>query len=403
MPRGRKPGTKLSEAHKESLRQALTGNTPWNKGNRRVKIAPDPAIRQAKLQARAEKSAATRRQRTADRYIATAPVEWENVTYHSGPSDYIEAVHRPCGTKLRAQTQTVRRWNWGTDLCHTCVPIFRGTSGAEEDLAAFCNTLGQVQRHLRLDGKEIDIVLPDHHLAIEYDGLYWHSEKAGYPKERHLEKTLLAQKAGLQLVHVFEDEWVHQRHIVEDRLRHLTGHQLQKVGARRCELVEVSAREARQFEEACHLQGSAASSIRLGLRYDGKLLALMTFGRPRYRRDHQWELIRCCVAGGWAVVGGASRLLAAFRSAHTGNIISYADRRWSKGDIYDALGFTLLGTSDPSYFYFKGDLRVNRQTFQKAKLKELPSYQADKTEGQIMAEEGWNRIYDCGTLVYSLT
>jgi very-short-patch-repair endonuclease len=404
MPRGRKPGTKLSQSHREALSASLKGHVPWNKGRKTEKPSSRLSAeekREATLAA-VKKAAVTRKLRTAQKYILSAPGEWSSVQFHAGEGgDLISAVHE-CGAVLQVQPQTIRKWGWSSGLCKKCYPVFRGTSEAEQELADFCRQHTMVGVRQRLASFECDIVLPDHKIAIEYDGLYWHSEKSGYPRYRHLEKTEAIERIGWQLIHVFEDEWVKQRQIVEDRLLHLMKKTKRKVYARRCVVEKIAPALSREFVEKHHIQGAVPAKHHLGLMHEGELVAVATFGRCRFRKDHVWELLRFCSARGTSVIGGASKLLSSFRSQHSGSIISYADRRWSRGGVYESLGFTLLGTSPPAYHYFKGDLRANRLTFQKARLKELPSYDQSLTEAEIMAKEGWNRIYDCGTLIYSL-
>lgn len=42
--------------------------------------------------------------------------------------------------------------------------------------------------------------------------------------------------------------------------------------------------------------------------------------------------------------------------------------------------------------------RFNRISFQKSKLKNMKSYSPEKTESEIMYEEGFLKVYDCGTI-----
>lgn len=400
----------MSEEHKKSLSRALMGNSPWNKGRKASKPAPTQAeldakaaVRKEKIQQRNKNAAAARKLNTVQRYIDSAPPEWTEVEAVREDTVYVKMKHVPCGTVLRIQAQTVRKWNWESGLCKTCNPIFRGVSKAETEVFDVVSNIAQtdVIRHFKIGSLEYDLLVPDRKLLIEYDGLYWHSEKAGYERDKHLLKTQLAEEHGYRLIHLFEDEWVRKRSIVESRLRALCG-MSRRVFARKTEIVELSSSEARSFFEANHIQGYSTSSVRLGLKLNGELLAAMTFARPRYNRAYDWELIRFANVAGTSVVGGAGKLLAEFRRLDFGSIVSYADRRWSDGGLYRALGFNQVGISPPSYWYFKGDLRHNRQTFQKAKLKDLPSYSADKTEVEIMFQEGWNRIWDCGNLIFAL-
>jgi len=59
--------------------------------------------------------------------------------------------------------------------------------------------------------KELDIYIPDLKLAFEYNGLRWHSEKFGCDYNYHLNKTLLCNDLGIRLIHIFEDEWIHNK------------------------------------------------------------------------------------------------------------------------------------------------------------------------------------------------
>ena len=59
-----------------------------------------------------------------------------------------------------------------------------------------------------LNGMELDIYIPSKNVAIEYDGIRWHSEEFGKDRNYHLSKTDLCLKKGVYLIHVFEDEWL---------------------------------------------------------------------------------------------------------------------------------------------------------------------------------------------------
>ena len=131
----------------------------------------------------------------------------------------------------------------------------------------------------------------------------------------------------------------------------------------------------------------------------------MTFGKSRYNKNYTWELLRFCSLKGYNVVGGASKLLSHFRKQYSGSIISYANRRWSNGDLYRKLGFKMIGKTDPNYFYFKdGHTELfSRIAFQKHKLKSLlENFNPDLTEEQNMFNNNYRKIYDSGNLVFFL-
>lgn len=80
----------------------------------------------------------------------------------------------------------------------------------------------------------------------------------------------------------------------------------------------------------------------------------MTFGKCRFDKKHEWEMLRFCCKLGHHVIGGAGKLLKHFERQYAPkSIVSYADRRWSQGKLYEALGFKLDHASAPNYWYFK--------------------------------------------------
>ena len=135
------------------------------------------------------------------------------------------------------------------------------------------------------------------------------------------------------------------------------------------------------------------------------LVCAMTFAKPRNKNDADYELIRFANKEGTNVIGGASKLMAHFKSivGTSCKIISYSDRNYSNGDLYRTLGFTHVRTTQAGYRYFKRGHRLeSRHKYQKHKLKDFDSYDENKTEFQIMDEEGYMRIYDAGHDLWSM-
>lgn len=284
--------------------------------------------------------------------------------------------------------------------CPKCKIKFR--SEGEDNLASYIQTkVKNVLKNVHLISPyELDIFCPDLNLAVEYNGLYWHSDVWKTP-DYHLKKLKACEKKGIKLIQIFEDEWLNKPDIVKSRLDSIIGSST-KIYARKCNLREVSALDAQTFLEDNHIQGATRSSVRLGLYQKDVLVALMTFGKPRFSKKHDWELLRYCSLRGTTIVGGASKLLSSFRTKHTGSIISYADRRWSTGNLYQSLGMTQAGSSPPGYFYVKNGNRINRVTAQKHKLRDLLGEKFDEslTEQENMARSGYLRIYDCGHHIF---
>ena len=176
-----------------------------------------------------------------------------------------------------------------------------------------------------------------------------------------LEKTELCEAKGIQLIHIFEDEWLFKQDIVKSRISGLLGHN-EKIYARLCECKEITNKEAEEFLNKNHLQGSCVSKYRYGLYYKDRLLSVMTFGKSRFKKN-EFELLRFANSLNVNVIGGASKLFKHFLNDHKdiNTVITFADRRWSQGHVYEKMGFERIDTIKPNMFYIlKGRQRVSR-------------------------------------------
>jgi hypothetical protein len=279
-----------------------------------------------------------------------------------------------------------------------------GISKEEIEINEFILSLGidtKIKDRTILDGKELDILVPEKNVAIEYNGLYWHSEQY-VDKDYHLNKTESCKNKNIKLIHIFEDEWLDKKEIVKSRLRNILGLTKNKIYARNCIIKQVSTKESKVFLNDNHIQGDCKSSVVIGLFYNDELVSLMTFGKRPMIGDNSQELIRFCNKINTTVIGGADRLLKFFiKTYRPKEIISYADRRWSQGDLYEKLKFDFVGNTVPNFFYIINKKRVNRLKFQKHKLVKS-GYDKNKTANQIMLENNIYKIYDCGSKRYVL-
>lgn len=256
-----------------------------------------------------------------------------------------------------------------------------------------------------LNGQEIDIYIPSLKLGIECNGVYWHSEVAGgRDKYYHLKKTEIARSKGVRLVHVFDTEWYQMSDQVKNRLRQMCGI-VTRVQARKCSVIRVGQPTERDFLSANHLQGYVRSSVCYGLSYGGEIVAIMSFGKSRFSKEYEWELLRLSFGGNYTVVGGSEKLLTTFiREFAPRSLISYCDRRWFNGNVYERLGFSFLRESPPSHYYLEKDGSLsNRLKYQKHKLPELLStFDSSLTAWDNMRLNGYDRIWDCGNFVYGI-
>lgn len=244
---------------------------------------------------------------------------------------------------------------------------------------------------------ELDIVLPDIKLAIEYDGIYWHSRN-NLQKNVHLNKTTLCEQAGYQLFHVFEsddiDIW---KSIINAKLG-----LVDRIFARKCKIVQITANQARMFCDINHLQGGIYAPINIGLEFNKKLVAVIQFCKSRFNKKYDWELVRYCQLKNTRVIGGAGKMLNWFKKNYTGSIISYANRRWSNGDLYKTLGFKFVKNTKPNFVYVKNGIIYSHISLQKHKLKNMKHYDKSLSTNQILELEGFKRLYDCGNSVWEL-
>jgi len=278
--------------------------------------------------------------------------------------------------------------------CKTCYP--HNKSKGELELQNYLDFL-QINYNCNdrsmLGDLEYDIYIPEKKIAIEFNGVYWHSTEFK-DSDYHVNKFLRSAKAGVHLISIFEDEWINKKEIVCNRLANVLGCS-QTVPARKCKIVELSGKDYKQFVQTYHLQGTTSATYKYGLVYHDELVAVMSFSKSRYT-DDDYELMRYCSKD--TVVGGAGKLFKHFVTKFNPNsIISYANRCWSNGKLYHQLGFADVTDHlvNSGYWYVKNNTRYHRSNFTKNKLVSCGA-NPTLTESEIMAQHGYLKIYDCG-------
>lgn len=288
-------------------------------------------------------------------------------------------------------------------------------SKEETELLTFIHSIyqGEIQNNVRgmIKNREIDIYLPELKIAIEYNGLYWHSEKNGKMKEYHLDKLQKCQLKNIRLIQIFSDEWINKQDIVKSKIKNILNLEKNKIYARKCIIKKITPSDKNLFLEQHHIQGKCNSGISLGLYHKDELVAVMTFQKPRTaigrtknNIEKSYELVR--FASKYNIIGGASKLLSFFiKNYHPNHIYSYSDNRWTdpNNNMYLKIGFKISSYSPPNYFYTKDFIkRYHRYNFNKGILKKKGADIKNKTEKQIMDEWGYVKIWDCGNTKYEL-
>jgi hypothetical protein len=298
--------------------------------------------------------------------------------------------------------------------CTNCYPIKTGSSEMEIELKKYIKKIIPNENIIYndrsiLNGKELDIYIPNKKIAIEFDGLYWHSEISGNKdKNYHLNKTKICLKNNIQLIHIFEDEWINKKDIIKFRLKNLLIENRDAIYARKCDIKEITKEQKNNFLNKYHLQGSISSNINFGLFQENKLLSVICLGSLRKalgsnNKKNEYEILR--FASNKKVIGGFAKLIKHFiRLYNPKKIITYADRKWSDGNIYKINKFEKKSETNPNYWYLdKKRNRFHRFGFRKDILNEkLENFDPNLTEWQNMQLNGYDRIWDCGNVKYEL-
>lgn len=291
-----------------------------------------------------------------------------------------------------------------------CAQCSSRKSKSANSLVEFVKTLTEVATEVSLNNSKLrwDIVLPDKKLAIEFHGLYWHSE-AFRDKEYHATKHKLGLDAGYRTLHIFEDEWVSKRNVIESLIRSSLNLRGSKVFARNCKIVSVSGADATTFLNQYHVQGATSASKYVGLMEHESLVAILGYafkesGRGKNRSNTSVEITRYATSKG--VVGGFSKLLRKLISLNPGvcRVHTFSDIRLFSGMLYEKTGFKCVAKLPPSYFYVRFGRRVNKCNLQKSAFKKNSKllYDPTLTERELAELNNFHRVYDCGKLKWEL-
>jgi len=315
-----------------------------------------------------------------------------------------------CSNEYNIHKKTLRNRLIGNTIpCTICNPIHNIFFSEKEKL--LLNFIENNYKHTIITNTksiispyELDIYLPELKLAFEFNGVYWHNE-LNKDKNYHKMKTDLCEKNGIQLIHIYEDDWDYKQEIVKSMILNKLNLTENKIYARKTEIREITDNILiRDFLDKNHLQGFIGSKIKIGLFYENELVSLMTFGNLKKPINdniiNEYDMLRFCNKINTTVIGGASKLFQYFIKIYKPTqIISYVDRSHSNGNLYKQLGFVLSHITEPNYYYVIDGIRNNRFNFKKNILiKE--GYNLDKTEHNIMLERKIYRIYNSGYIIF---
>lgn len=289
---------------------------------------------------------------------------------------------------------------------------FTKNSKSELEILNFLKEKGlecRSDRHI-LNGREIDIFIPEKNIGIEYNGNKWHTEWfAKKDKNYHLFKMEECREKGVGLITIFEDEYELHKEIVLNKLTHILNignEHTPKLYGRKCQIKEIYSYIAEDFLNVNHIQGFVNSTLFLGAFYNENLVGVMSFTK---QADNNWELTRLATDIKYNCCGVGGKLFNYFIKNYDFNEIkSFADRRWTldeNNNIYTKLGFVFHSFTKPNYTYYNANVnrykRFHKFNFRKDKLvKKYSQLNPRMTETEMVKELGYDRIWDCGLIKY---
>lgn len=256
-----------------------------------------------------------------------------------------------------------------------------------------------------LDGLEVDIATPL--VLIECNGVYYHST-IFKNMEYHQNKVISAYNQGMRLIHIYENEWINHktRNIIEKYLCNIfNSSSIEKIYAKNTYITELDDNSTKEFLDTNHLQGYTNSLIKIALRnkINNEVISVMTFSKPRFENEIDYELVRYCSKLCTRIVGGSQKLFWYFINNYKPkSIVAYSNIDKFSGNMYTNLGFKFIELTKSSYFWTDHRCKnvFNSYQTQKEELVKLGLGREDQTEDEIMEGLNYFKVYNSGNLKF---
>lgn len=297
-----------------------------------------------------------------------------------------------CGTEFQRLLHTghdPRYW------CPTCNKS--SVSQPEKELASWIGKYFSINCNNRqiIAPQELDIFIPDKNIAIEFDGLYYHSSK---PSRYHLEKTLKCEEKQINLIHIFEDEWHFKKRQVKSLIKDIVGFGKTKLASNNIEIKCVDKKIAEIFLNKYSFSGFKPSKQFVGVYHKNRLIFVCSFAKPKAIKDYEWELNNFASMFNFSIDKALEKCIDFFKEKYSNSIIYYKDRRFPL-----SIDGKPIKETKPIFYYVKGRYRFSRLDFTKDKQQEIfENFDNNLSEQQNMFNNGYSLIYDCGKLIYKL-
>lgn len=250
------------------------------------------------------------------------------------------------------------------------------------------------------DGKryETDIYIPDLKMGFEFDGLYWHNE-LNKPNDYHLAKTNAFKEKGIQIYHIFEDEWNRKRDIVESFISNCINKPSYTISSSDCNIAPISDSESNEFFDKNHIKGGCEATNNYGLYYNEDLVYAVSFKQSN--ETNEYELVRYGNKNFTCVTDGINTIFNYFvETINPNKVFTFSDLRFYKEGLFENLGFLQIKKIDPNYYYVIFDKKYEHTSFEKEKLEEMKRDNIEVPFEEYRMTKKWYKIYDCGSLYY---
>lgn len=393
---------KKSEEQRKKLSEVKRGKEPWNKGKKSSAEAIEKFKESIKKVWTEEKK---EEQRRKQKEVWSNPELLEKHGEVMQQSHSSEEVKQKIRTGLHEYYATVDpkvlTARYKKQMKTKLEKGITYSSDGEKEITAYVCSLGfNPVKYIVGQGNtrfEIDCYIPELKLGIEYNGIYYHcrDKKA---ISYHINKNTYAEKLGIELMQVWEDQWKNQQDIIKDIIAARLGIiQKDRIYARNCKIRDVKTTDYREFCNKYHVQGYRSAAVKLGLYYNDELVQIASFNKARIYGNnsvdkYEWEWIRGCISSNNKVIGGTSKLLSYFiKKYNPTNILCYSDWNLFSGKGYEKAGFTFEGFTGPDKFYITNSsklVRINRNPYAYQQYKQMVN------EGKLF------ECYGCGSKKY---
>lgn len=288
--------------------------------------------------------------------------------------------------------------------CLKCFPLHPQTSKAEMEIVNYIKTFynDEIKQNTRsiIKPHELDIYIPDKNLAIELDGVYWHSEEMGTDSNYHINKTIDCMNKNIRLIHIFDKEWNNKTDIIKSKISSIFNVNPISLNDKSCIIKEIPYNIKSDFLITNHLYGDCKSNLNLGLYLNNELISCISMSNTQ-SNFHEWNIDRFCNKLNYNIINSLEIILNHFKTIYNPNKITvYVDRKWNDDEIYIKNNFKLYKTLEPDYWYWnykKNGYLEPRINYTNSHMKSiLPIYNDQMSEHENMKNNGYMRIFDCG-------